>query len=108
MLVDQHRWARAFQRRVTGSQIRLPTISPATPAIVLCSLTPSSRMATATSAPSTSVPMIAKANLRVVGHAPVLRAGRAEWISSAMVPIGAAMIPASTSAASIALPSAAS
>ena len=77
MVDDQHRWARAFQRLVTGSQTRLPTISPAAPSIVLCSLTPSSRSATTTTAASTTVPPIAKANRRIVGHAPVVRAGRA-------------------------------
>src|SRR5258708_2978297 len=50
MLVDQHRWARPFQRRVTGSQIRLAAATPAPPALVLCSVTPSCRLATPTSA----------------------------------------------------------
>ena len=71
----QHRWPRAFQRRVTGSQTRLPATRPATPAIVFCSVTPSSRIATATSAASTSVPATLNANLRVVAHAPVVRRG---------------------------------
>jgi hypothetical protein len=51
------------------------------------------------------VPKIAKMNLRLLGHAPVLRAGCAERASSAAVPSGAAMIPASTSAASMSPPS---
>ncbi len=100
MLVDQHRWARPFQRRVTGSQIRLAAARPAAPAIVLCSVTPSCRIATATSAASTAVPTIANANRRVVGHAPLVRRGCPEPTSSAAVPTGAARSPASTSAAS--------
>src|SRR5216683_2955826 len=100
MLVAQHRWARPFQRRVTGSQIRLATARPAAPAIVLCSVTPSSRIATPTSAASTAVPTTANVNRRVVGHAPLVRLGCPEPTSRAAVPTGAAKIPASTSAAS--------
>src|SRR5260370_1627278 len=100
MLVAQHRWARAFQRRVTGSQIRLATARPAAPAIVLCSVTPSCRIASPTSAASTAVPTTANANRRVVGQAPLVRLGCPEPMSKAAVPTGAARIPASTSAAS--------
>ena len=38
----QHRWARAFHRRVTGSQTRLANTTPATAAIRLDCDTPSS------------------------------------------------------------------
>src|SRR5579864_8512724 len=105
MLVAQHRCPRAFQRRVTGSQIRLAATRPITPAIVLCSVTPSSRIAPPTSAASTAVPAIARANLRVAGQAPVVRLGCPEPTSSAAVPTGAPRIPASTSAASTDRPS---
>src|ERR1700722_3327217 len=103
MLAAQHRWARAVQRRVTGSQTRLPTSRPAAPAISLPSDSPSSLSTPTTIAASATVPAIAKANRRVVGQAPVVRAGRLARTRRAIVPSGAATSPAMRSAPNLTL-----
>src|SRR6266571_2854608 len=97
----QHRCARAFHRRVTGSQTRLAITRPATPVITLCSDTRSSLIAPAHTAASVAVPASASTNLRTAGHAPVARARRLARTNKLAVPSGAATMAASSSAASI-------
>src|SRR6185437_1956918 len=95
---DQHRCARADQRRVTGSQIRLANTTPATPAIRLCWDTPSSRRTPATAAASTTVPATARMNRRIADQAPARPGRRRIGTNKASDPSGAATSPASSSA----------
>src|SRR6266516_2283326 len=100
----QARWARAFHRRVTGSQIRLANTTPAIAAVRLCCETPSSFRPPATTAASTTVPTTASRNRRVAGQAPVARERRFEGRNKEAEPTGAATIAASSNVSSMPAP----
>ena len=89
-------WARAFHRRVPGSQTRLANTTAAAPAIRFCRVAwRNSRKTAVTAAASTTVPITARVSRRVAGQAPVLRVCRRAGRNRATEPSGAATIPAS-------------
>src|SRR5690242_7229418 len=97
----QARWARAFHRRVTGSQIRLANTTPAIAAIRLDCDTPSSFRPPATTAARMTVPTTASTNRRMADQAPGLRARRRPGRNSEAEPTGAATIAASSNVSSM-------
>src|SRR5215470_12981926 len=97
----QARWARAFHRRVTGSQIRLANTTPATAAVRLDCDTPSSFSPPATTAARTTVPATASTNRRMADHAPALRERRRPGRNNEAEPTGAATIAASSNVSSM-------
>ncbi len=105
MLEAQHRCALAFHRLVTGSQIRLAITTLATPTTKLCSETLSSFSTPATAAASSAVPTTESTTRRIAGQAPAALIRRFAGRNSSTEPSGAATIPASSKAASIAYPS---
>src|SRR5689334_3597984 len=97
----QARWARAFHRRVTGSQIRLANTTPAIAAIRLDCDTPSSFRPPATTAARMTVPTTASTNRRMADQAPGLRARSRPGRNSEAEPTGAATIAASSNVPTI-------
>src|SRR5262249_48840156 len=97
----QARWARAFHRRVTGSQTRLANTTPAIAAIRLDCDTPSSFSPPATTAARMMVPTTARTNRRMADQAPRLRARRRPGRNSEAEPTGAATIAASSNVSSM-------
>ena len=99
ILDAQHRWARAVQRRVAGSQPRLASTTPATPTAWPCAETLSSRSDTATTAASAAVAIVASTSRRMARHGPdTQRACRFTGMSRPAKPGGAARIPANSNA----------
>src|SRR5215831_4908990 len=97
----QARWARAFHRRVTGSQIRLANATPAIAAVRLDCDTPSSFSPPATAAARMTVPTTASTNRRMADQAPALRGRRLPGRNNEAEPTGAAMIAASSNVSSM-------
>src|SRR5205823_2071656 len=97
----QARWARAFHRRVTGSQIRLANTTPAIAATRLCRETPSRSSPPATTAASTTVPTTASTNRRMAGQVPVPRERCLAGRNREAEPTGAATIAASSNVSSM-------
>src|SRR5215470_15466479 len=97
----QARWARAFHRRVTGSQTRLANTTPAIAAVRLDCDTPSSFSPPATTAARMMVPTTASTSRRMADQAPALRARRLPGRNNEADPTGAAMIAASSNVSSM-------
>src|SRR5215472_2671137 len=97
----QARWARAFHRRVTGSQIRLANTTPATAAARLDCDTPSSFSPPATTAARTAVPTTASTNRRMADQAPALAERCLPGRNNEAEPTGAATIAASNNVSSM-------
>src|SRR6266542_2367335 len=100
-LDTQHRWPRAFHRRVAGSHSRLAMTKAAAAAIATVREKPSTMSTPAMRAASTAVPISASTNRLVAGHTPAVLPRRSVGTNSAAELIGAVTSPANSSAASM-------
>src|SRR6266487_3575558 len=100
----QARWARAFHRRVTGSQTRLANATPAIAVPRLGLDTPSSLSPPATTAISSTVPTTASTNRRMADQVPVARVRRRAGRNKEAEPTGAATSAASSKVSSMPAP----